>query len=76
MPKYDYQFFCRNNNDDFQVMIFHEDDMIEHNFSPKEEDIVIDVEAHIEPYTLRASKRVGLNGKVIAIQADLQISIY
>src|SRR5688572_14464546 len=40
MPKYDYQFYCRNNNDDFQVMIFHEDDIIERNFTPKEGDIV------------------------------------
>jgi FkbM family methyltransferase len=70
MPKYDYQFYCRNNNDDFQVMIFHEDDIIEHNFTPKEDNIVIDVGAHIGPYALKASKRVGLNGKVIAIEAD------
>lgn len=70
MPKYNYEFYCRNNNDDFKIMTFHEDDIMENNFNPKEEDIVIDVGAHIGPYTLIASKRVGLNGKVIAIEAD------
>jgi FkbM family methyltransferase len=70
MPKYNYEFYCRNNNDDFQIMTFHEDDIIEHNFTPKEGDIVIDIGAHIGPYTLKASRYVGLNGKVIAIEAD------
>src|SRR5829696_2767954 len=70
MPKYNYEFYCRNNKDDFQIMTFHEDDIIEHNFTPKNGDIVIDVGAHIGPYTLKASKRVGLNGKIIAIEAD------
>src|SRR5215203_388513 len=69
MPKYNYEFYCRNNKDDFQVMTFHEDDIIEHNFTPKNGDIVIDVGAHIGPYTLKASKLVVLNGKVVAIEA-------
>src|SRR5215216_2460824 len=64
-----YKFYCRNNKDDFQIMTFHEDDIIEHNFTPKNGDIVIDVGAHIGPYTLKASKLVGLNGKVVAIEA-------
>jgi FkbM family methyltransferase len=70
MLKYNYEFYCRNNNDDFLMMTTHEDDIIERNFTPKEGDIVIDVGAHIGPYTLKASKRVGLNGKIIAIEAD------
>src|SRR5215211_3000966 len=70
MLKYNYEFYCRSNNDDFHMMTTHENDIIEHNFTPKEGDIVIDVGAHIGPYTLKASKRVGLNGKVIAIEAD------
>ena len=70
MPKYNYEFYCRNNKDDFQIMTFHEDDIIEHNFTPKNGDIVIDVGAHIGPYTLKASKWVGLNGKVVAIEAS------
>jgi FkbM family methyltransferase len=69
MPKYNYEFYCRNNKDDFQIMTFHEDDIIEHKFTPKEGDIVIDVGAHIGPYTIIASKRIGLRGKVIAIEA-------
>ena len=70
MLKYDFEFYCRNNNDDFHMMTVHEDDIIEHTFTPKEGDIVIDVGAHIGPYTLKTAKRVGLNGKVIAIEAD------
>ena len=70
MPKYNFEFYCRINNDDFPMMTSHENDIIEHNFSPKEGNIVIDVGAHIGPYTLKASKCVGLNGKVIAIEAD------
>src|SRR5215207_4662485 len=70
MPKYNYEFYCRNNKDDFQVMTFHEYDIIEHNFTPKENDVVIDVGAHIGPYTLIASRCVGFNGKVVAIEAD------
>jgi FkbM family methyltransferase len=70
MPKYNYQFYCRNNKDDFQIMTFHEDDILEHKFNPKEGNIVIDVGAHIGPYTLKASSLVGVNGKVLAIEAD------
>ena len=70
MPKYNYQFYCRNNKDDFQIMTFHEDDILEHKFNPKEGNIVIDVGAHIGHYTLKASSLVGVNGKVLAIEAD------
>jgi FkbM family methyltransferase len=70
MPKYNFEFYCRINKDDFKVMTFHEDDILEHHFAPKEGDIVIDIGAHIGPYTIIASKRVGPNGKVIAIEAD------
>ncbi len=38
-------------------------------FRPKEGDTVIDVGAHIGKYTIIASKMVGPNGKVIAIEA-------
>ena len=34
------------------------------------EDALLDVGAHIGPYTLMASRCVGLNGKVVAIEAD------
>ena len=69
MPKYDFLFYCRKNKDDFTVMSFHEDDMVE-LFRPKEGDVIVDVGAHIGKYTIIASKRVGPNGKVVAIEAD------
>jgi FkbM family methyltransferase len=68
MPGYDFEFYCRNNKDDFTTMTIRENEIIEH-FSPKQGDIVIDVGAHIGKYTIIASKRVGANGKVIAIEA-------
>src|ERR671932_2740507 len=68
MPKYNFEFYCRNNKGDFTTMIMREDDIIE-QFHPVEGDIVLDVGAHIGKYTIIASKRVGANGKVIAIEA-------
>ena len=49
-------------------MTIHEDDIIK-RFTPKEGDIVIDIGAHIGLYTIISSKRVGANGKVVAIEA-------
>jgi FkbM family methyltransferase len=69
VPKYDYEFYCRINKDDFIVMTRHEDVIIKY-FTPKEGDIVVDIGAYIGLYTIIASKRVGANGKVIAIEAD------
>src|SRR5918992_2034739 len=69
VPKYNYEFYCRINKDDFIVMTRHEDVIIEY-FRPKEGDIVIDIGAHIGLYTIIASKRVGANGKVVAIEAN------
>ena len=52
-------------------MTRHEDqDVIIEHFCPKEGDIVVDIGAHVGRYTIIASKRVGPNGKVIAIEAD------
>ncbi|MFL6385133.1 MAG: FkbM family methyltransferase [Nitrososphaeraceae archaeon] len=68
MPKYNFQFYCRNNKDDFTTMTMREDEIIRH-FNTKQGDIVVDVGAHIGKYTIIASKRVGENGKVIAIEA-------
>ena len=69
VPKYNYEFYCRINKDDFIVMTRHEDVIIQY-FHPKEGDVVVDVGAHIGRYTIIASKRVGPNGKVIAIEAE------
>lgn len=38
-------------------------------FTPEEGDVVIDVGAHIGKYALVAAKRVGVSGKVIAVEA-------
>ena len=70
MPKYNLTFYCRNNKDELMIMTYHEHDILEHYFTPKEGDIFVDVGAHIGKYTIIASKRVGANGKVIAIEAD------
>src|ERR687892_2239838 len=69
VPKYNYEFYCRVNKDDFKIMTIHEDDIIEH-FTPKQGDIVIDIGAHIGLYTIISSKRVGANRKVVAIEAN------
>jgi FkbM family methyltransferase len=68
VPKYDYRFYCRNNNEDYTFMTGHEDDLIKF-FIPKEGDTVVDVGAHIGHYTILSSMRVGMGGKVVSIEA-------
>src|SRR5215210_714757 len=69
VPKYNYNIYCPLNKEDFIVMTRHEDDIIE-RFLPKQGDIVVDIGAHMGRYTIISSKRVGPNGKVVAIEAD------
>jgi len=69
VPKYDYKFYCRINREDLVFMTNHEDDIIEH-FTPKQGDIVVDIGAHMGRYTIISSKRVSINGKVVAIEAN------
>jgi FkbM family methyltransferase len=68
VPKYNYEFYSRINKDDFKIMTIHEDDIIE-RFTPKQGDIVVDIGAHMGRYTIISSKRVGVQGKVFAIEA-------
>jgi FkbM family methyltransferase len=68
VPKYGYRVYCPINKEDFAIMSRHEDEIIDH-FNTKQGDIVVDVGAHMGKYTIIASKRVGANGKVIAIEA-------
>src|ERR671915_310592 len=68
VPKYNYNIYCPLNKEDFIVMTRHEDDIIE-RFLPKQGDIVVDIGANIGRYTIISSKRVGANGKVVAIEA-------
>ena len=69
VPKHNYNIYCPLNKEDFIVMTRHEDDIIE-RFLPKQGDIVVDIGAHMGRYTIISSKRVGANGKVVAIEAD------
>ncbi|MFQ5970270.1 MAG: FkbM family methyltransferase [Nitrososphaerales archaeon] len=67
VPKYDYKVCVRINGEDFGIMTSHEDDIIEH-FCPKEGDVFLDIGAHIGRYTIIGSKRIGENGKVVAVE--------
>jgi FkbM family methyltransferase len=71
VPKYGYRFFCpiNVNKDDFINMTIREEEIIQH-FQPCRGDIVVDIGAHIGRYALIASKRVGENGRVVAIEAN------
>jgi FkbM family methyltransferase len=69
VPKYNYKAYCPINKHDFINMTAREDEIIEH-FSPEDGDIVVDVGAHIGRYTIISSKRVGANGKVVAIEPE------
>jgi FkbM family methyltransferase len=53
----------------YASMSSHEDEIVEH-FNPKEGDVVVDVGAAFGFYTILSSKSVGLNGKVVAIEAQ------
>jgi FkbM family methyltransferase len=74
-PKYGHKFYSRitrkvNNflvHDMYASMVVHEDDIVQ-QFSPKMGDIVIDVGAAFGFYTILASRKVGQQGKVIAIE--------
>jgi FkbM family methyltransferase len=68
VPKYGYKVYCPASKEDVIMMTRHEDEIIE-RFTPKEGDVVVDIGAHIGRYTIISSKRVGQNGKVIAIEA-------
>lgn len=66
--KYGYRFYCRVNRDDLVFMTGHEDELAKY-FTPAAGHIVVDVGAHIGAYTMMSAKRVGENGKVVAIEA-------
>jgi FkbM family methyltransferase len=69
VPKYKYKFYCPANVDDFKNMTIREAEIIEY-FCPKENDLVIDVGAHLGRYSLISSNQVGKKGKVISIEAN------
>jgi FkbM family methyltransferase len=71
IPENGYRAYCRSkdNFNDFVILTQYGHNLIE-RLSHKEGDVVLDVGAYTGLYTLIASKRVGQNGKVIAIEAD------
>jgi FkbM family methyltransferase len=66
--KYNYKVLCPIKKEEVINMTIREDDIIEH-FTPKQGDIVVDIGANIGRYTIIGSKRVGTQGKVVAIEA-------
>jgi FkbM family methyltransferase len=74
VPKHNFKFNTRitrkvNNlliHDVVKGMSFHEEELIK-QFTPKTGDVVIDVGAAFGLYTILASKKVGITGKVFAI---------
>src|SRR5215212_436389 len=68
VPKYGYKALCPIKKEEIVNMTIREDEIIEY-FTPKQGDIVVDIGANIGRYTIIASKRVGTNGKVVAIEA-------
>jgi len=68
VPKYGYKVLCPIKKEEIVNMTIREDEIIEY-FTPKQGDIVVDIGANIGRYTIIASKRVGTNGKVVAIEA-------
>jgi len=75
IPQYDYKFYSRitrkvNNfliNDMYNSMSYYKEEIIK-RFCPQEDDVVVDIGAAFGLYTILASKKVGLKGKVIAIE--------
>lgn len=74
VPKYSYKVYCPLNKEDFINLTIREEDILEH-YNVKEGDIVIDVGAHIGRYSLISAKRVGTNGRVVAIEADPSVFV-
>ncbi|MGI9011695.1 MAG: FkbM family methyltransferase [Nitrososphaeraceae archaeon] len=68
VPKYDYKIYCPPTLNDFENMTAREAEILEH-FCPQKGDTVIDVGAHLGRYALIGANRVGVHGKVVAIEA-------
>lgn len=70
VPKHGYQYFCRGDKGNFTPG---REDKIVEPFAPAKADVVVDLGAHIGCYTIISSRRIGPEGKVIAIDADQNI---
>lgn len=69
VPKYKYKVYCPATIEDFINMTTREAEIIEY-FSPKENDLVLDIGAHLGRYSLISSHKVGKKGKVISIEPN------
>ena len=69
VPKYNYKVLCPIKKEEIMHMTIREDHIIEH-FTPKQGDVVVDIGAHMGRYTIIGAKRVGVQGKVVAIEAN------
>jgi FkbM family methyltransferase len=69
VPKYNYKLLCPCTLDDYYNLTTREADIIEH-FCPKQNDVVIDVGAHLGRYTIISANKVGEEGKVVALEAS------
>jgi len=80
VPEHNFKFYTRitrkvNNlliHDVFTSMNLHEEELIK-QFTPKTGDVVIDVGAAFGLYTILASKKVGITGKVFAIDPQPEV---
>ena len=80
MPKYGYRFYSPITrkipnfliHDVYASMADHERDIVQ-QFQPKVGDIVVDIGAAFGFYTILSAYKVGIRGKVIAIEPDLKI---
>jgi FkbM family methyltransferase len=76
MPKYNYKFYSLVTRkipnfliEDMYASMTAQEEDIRKYFNPEKGDVIVDIGAAFGIYTLIASKRVGANGKVIAIEA-------
>ena len=60
---------CKDRDNDYALLTNREYELLDKWFVPKKGDVVIDVGAHIGIYAMVSSRRVGVSGKVIAIEA-------
>ena len=67
MPKYNYEFYCRIIKEDFLVIQGNRRKILS-IFIITNKIQLLDIGAHIGDHTIIASKRVGANGKVFAIE--------
>ncbi len=66
--KYDCIVSVRLNKEDFYIITEHENEIIQ-KFTPNKSQVFVDVGAHIGLYSIIAAKRMGPEGRVVAVEA-------